>query len=440
MNREVKPISCSPERFRPFDYIKISVFGFALTAIWSSLHSIILPLRLLDFVDEAHKNTYLGLLTFAGLILAMAVQPIFGTISDCSTSRWGQRRPYVLLGAIMSILVLPGIALADSYALIFIAYCMLQLSTNIAQCSYQAFIPDMVPEKKRGLASGVKGLIEVLGGVALVRLVAYLMGRNAAGEGSIWLWLTFGGLVVVLLVATLITVLMVKEQPGTGYRLKLPSLSTILKSFKIDVKTNRDFTLFLVARGLMGMPGVILQVFALYYLRDVVGIDNPAASAANLLIAVGICLLLTVYPAGRLSDRVGRRTIIIFSGIIGALAIVLLFFSHSFVQILVAGGFLGIANGALISSSWALATDLSVKGEEAKTLGLTNLAMAGGSALARLIGPVIDGFNNVSSGLGYKVMLFVCCACFLAGVLVIAKIKKSHIPSTVGTSPSGNKQ
>ena len=75
------------------DYIKITIFGLAISALWGSLHSIILPLRLLDFVDESLKNTYLGLLTLTGLLLAMAYQPIAGAISDRSRFRWGRRRP-----------------------------------------------------------------------------------------------------------------------------------------------------------------------------------------------------------------------------------------------------------------------------------------------------------------------------------------------------------
>ncbi len=63
------------------------------------------------------------------------------------------------------------------------------------------------------------------------------------------------------------------------------------------------------------------------------------------------------------------------------------------------------------------------KGEEARYLALTNMAMAGGSALARLIGPAIDFFNEVSAGLGYKVMLLVCLTCFVVGALLIIKIK-----------------
>ena len=89
-----------PTGFGSVDYIKITIFGFALAALWGSLHTIVMPLRLLDFVAEPEKNTYLGLLTFTGLILAIIVQPIAGAISDRSSFQWGRRRPYILIGAL----------------------------------------------------------------------------------------------------------------------------------------------------------------------------------------------------------------------------------------------------------------------------------------------------------------------------------------------------
>jgi Na+/melibiose symporter-like transporter len=127
--------------FRRRDYVKITLFGFALTALWQSLHSIILPLRLLDFVAESQKNTYLGLLTLSGLFLAMFVQPLAGAVSDRSSFKWGRRRPYILIGGILALLFIPGIGIAGSYAAVFIVYCLLQIATNIAQGPYQAFIP-----------------------------------------------------------------------------------------------------------------------------------------------------------------------------------------------------------------------------------------------------------------------------------------------------------
>ncbi len=76
-----------------------------------------------------------------------------------------------------------------------------------------------------------------------------------------------------------------------------------------------------------------------------------------------------------------------------------------------------------MSTNWALATDLVAKGEEARYLGLANMATAGGAALARLIGPVIDFFNTQSAGLGYQVMLGASFVYFVAGALLLLRVK-----------------
>ncbi len=414
-------------RFGSADYIKITIFGFAITALWSSLHTIVIPLRLLDFVAESEKNTYLGLLTFAGLVVAMATQPIAGAISDRSGFGWGRRRPYILIGTMLAILFLPGIGFFGSYAAIFTIYCLLQLSSNVAQGPYQGFIPDLVPERKRGLASGVKSLLEILGGVALLYPIAFFMDHYSAGEGVSWLWLALGALAIVLLGVMIATVLTVKEQPGGGSQ--PPLLSALYKSFKIDIRANRDFVWFLTSRLLIIMAFTTLQTFALYFLRDVVGVANPAAATARFSIVAVAGMLAVVYPAGRLSDRIGRRPIIVSSGLLGALGIALIFFfQHSYTLIMFSGGLVGISFGAFMSANWALATDLVSKGEEARYLGLTNLATAGGAALARLIGPVIDFFNTYSPGLGYAVMLLASFIYFLLGSLLVMKIKGQGQP------------
>jgi len=410
------------ENFQRIDYIKITVFGFALTALWQSLHAIILPLRLLDFVAESQKNTYLGLLTFTGLLLAMAVQPIAGAISDRSKFSWGRRRPYILLGTIAALVFLPGIGFLGSYAAIFIIYCLLQVSTNAAQGPYQAFIPDLAPEGKRGLASGVKGLLEILGGVALVYLCAIFMGRYSFGEGSQWLWLVLGILAIVLLGAMVTTILTVKEPPsagGTG----TPLWATLCRTFKIDIRANRNFIWFLASRLLVYMAFATIQQFALYFLRDVIGVTNPAEATARFSVVAVVGMLVVVWPAGYLSDRMGRKPTNITAGLLGALGIAIIFLSQNYDTILWAAGVIGIAMGVFNSTNWALATDFVTKGEEARYLGIANVATAGGAALARLIGPVIDFFNSYTPGLGYQVMLGACFVYFMAGSALLIKIK-----------------
>ena len=408
--------------FRPSSYVKITLLGFAITALWSSLHSIILPLSLLDFVAESQKNTYLGLLTFAGLILAMAAQPIAGAISDRSGFRWGRRRPFILLGILAGVLFLAGMGLAGSFAILFITYCLLQISVNTAQGPYQAFIPEMVPDGKRGTASGVKSLLEILGGVALLYPIAIFMDNFAADEGRVWLWLSLTLLGILLLAFMAATVLLVKEPAArAGPRQSL--LATLVKPFKIDIKAHRDFIWFLASRLLIFMAFATIQQFALNFLKDVIGVANPAEATAQFSLVAVAGMLATVFAAGRLSDRIGRKPIALVSGLLAAAGVAIIFFFQSYAAVLIGAGVIGVALGAFTSTNWALATDLVAKGEEARYLGIANMATAGGAALARLIGPVIDYFNQVSMGMGYQVMLGATFAYFAIGALLVLKIK-----------------
>jgi len=441
MKRTVSNTGTGAKEFGRADYIKITIFGFALAALWGSLHTIIIQVRLLDFVAESQKNTYLGLLIGTGSILAMAVQPIAGAISDRSAFRWGRRRPYILLGTILALLFIPGIGFCGSFVALFIIYCLLQVSSNIAHGPYQAFIPDLVPEGKRGRASGVKTLLEFVGGFVMVQLIAYLMDRYFTEQGGPWLGYALAILGIVLLGTMLATILTVKERPGVGVP-RPPLLAAAYKNLKVSIKTHPnyiwlltsrlvlfikqhpDFVWFLVSRLLILMALSALQKFALYLLMDVAGIASPAATA-NLLIVVGACTLVAVYPAGRLSDKVGRKPILVSAGLFSALGILLLFFSQTYMHIMLSGALLGFSAGTFMSTNWALATDLVPKGEEARYLGLTNLATAGSSALVLFtIGPMIDFLNTYSPNLGYSAMLIACFIFLVAGSLLVLKIKR----------------
>jgi Na+/melibiose symporter-like transporter len=412
-----------PEKiFRPADYVKISIFAAALSVLWPSLHSLIIPLRILAFAPETQKNTYLGLLTFIGSLIAVFVQPLAGAVSDRFGSRWGRRRPFIFAGTILAILLLPSIGLASSFLFLLIGYCLLQIATNIAQGPFQAFIPDLVPRSHRGIASGVKSLAEIIGAVAFIRLVADFMDKYTSSSNNVWLWAALGFPAIMLLAAMISTMLTVKEEPSTSAR-EPSALEAMAGAFRIDVKGNPDFIWFLISRLFVLMGGIILQTFALYFIKDVIHPPNPAGVAADLLIAVGIFLVLSVYPAGQLSDRIGRKPVILFSGAVGIVGIVVLFATKSYAGTLVCGSLMGLSTGAFLSTNWALATDLVPAGEEARYLGLTNIATAGAGALARLMGPVIDFFNGREANLGYSIMLAMCIIYFTIGSAMVIPIK-----------------
>ena len=88
----------------------LNTYWIGLSFMWNALHPIILPAVLLNFVPDAQKNTYLGLLTFAGLIIAMIIQPLSGALSDGWVSRWGRRRPLIVLGTLFDLVFLAILA------------------------------------------------------------------------------------------------------------------------------------------------------------------------------------------------------------------------------------------------------------------------------------------------------------------------------------------
>jgi Na+/melibiose symporter-like transporter len=423
--------------FGTWDYFKITILIFATTALWQGMHGIILPLRVLDFVPETDKNTALGLLISTGLMLAMIAQPVIGAISDRSGFRWGRRRPFILVGALFLLLLLPGIGLAGSYTVLFAIYCLMQISSNTVQGPHQGFIPDMVPRGKRGLASGVKGFLEILGGVALLYPIAIFMDNYAIGHGSQWLWLSLALPGIVLLTLMVVTVLMVREQSYSG-GLKLPAINLnayimlrrCLMWLRISrlinfVKVHRNFCWFLVSRLFFFLAMAIIQRFALYYLREIIGVDDPAEAVFRFSILAVIGMLIVVYPAGRLSDKKGRKSIAFSSTILGTLGILVIIMYQSYTSIMIAAGILGVASGAFLSTNWALATDLVVKGKEARYLGLANMATAGAGVLAGLVGPLIDHYETVTIGLGYQIMLISCLIFFMLGGLLLLKVKPS---------------
>jgi MFS family permease len=414
--------SSEVREFRRRDYVKVNIFGFALNALWNPMSTTIMPLLVLDFVAESQKNTYLGIITFVGLVLAIIVQPVAGAISDQSNFTWGRRRPYILLGSILSILLLMSMGFANSLIAVLLIYCLLQISSNIAHGPWQGFIPDLVPDNKRGIASGVKGIVELLGAVAGIQVTGYFLSQRFAAEEDIKLFLALGMIAIIMAGAMLATVLTVKEKPGAGST-KFPIAQTLHNAFKIDVRANTSFIFFLVSRFLFLMPLIVVRTFGLYFLKDVVRILDPVAMTSDLMVVVGVSLLIVVYPAGYLADRIGRRPIVIASGLISAFGFVILLFFHAYFYIMLAGALLGIANGGFMSANWAMATDLVAKDEEARYLGLTNLATGGACAIAAFAGPIIDILNTYGTNLGYQVV-FVSCILFpIISSILVLKIK-----------------
>jgi len=402
-------------KLHAIDYFNINAYWFGLAFMWNSLHPIILPAILLNFVPEKLKNTYLGGLTFLGLILAMIVQPIAGAISDHSTFRWGRRRPYILIGTLLDFVFLLVLGLAGNYWVLFAGYILLQVSSNVAHGPAQAFIPDLVPENRRGIAAGVKNLADMGGLVAASLVAGRLMGRQDPA-------LAFVVIGLLLLVTMLITLFGVKEEPLVGRRTYAP---TVRDTLRVDVQRYPDYLWLIASRFLILLGLYAVQGFAQYFVHDVLKASNPAQVTGDLMFSIGLALMVLVFPAGYLSDRIGRKRLNVVAGLLAALGIFLLLFATDYARLMLFGTIIGTGTGIFVSVNWALATDLIPKREAGKYLGFSNLATAGAGATSRLGGPLIDFFNARQPGQGYSLLFVLACLCVLAGTALLAKVRET---------------
>jgi MFS-type transporter involved in bile tolerance (Atg22 family) len=199
------------------DYITINIFWFALTVRSQVLSPLVIPLLVQQFVGEASKGTYVGILRLWALMVAVLVQTSMGILSDRSTLPWGRRRPFIFIGAVSEVFVLALIGLTAGlegmtgvWALLAL-YILSMVASNTGHAATQGLIPDLVPEEIRGRFSGVKTLFDL---PLPVIFVSFVIGKLAA-SGNLWgaLFALIAVLIVCMLIAMLAPEVPQKQPP-----------------------------------------------------------------------------------------------------------------------------------------------------------------------------------------------------------------------------------
>ncbi len=308
---------------RWYHLLTINVFWFGVSFMWNALHPIVLPMLLLSFIGEKAKNTHYGLITFAGLVVALLVQPLSGAMSDFTRHRLGRRRPWIIAGSLLNIVWLIGLIVARNYWVIAGSYILLQFTSNLGHGPAQGIIPDIVPREQRGIAAGAKGLMEMMGTIAAAVLAGRIVGAAFAQPGGM-----IGIIIAVILVVLAITWRGVKETPlqddAAPTRFTMEWARAVLR---IDIRNNRAYARLLLVRFCVLLGTYSVQSFGFYYFSDVHQVESPARVVGNLMTAIAISILVAAYPAGVLSQRWGRKKLSIMALILVGTGMSLLAFT-----------------------------------------------------------------------------------------------------------------
>jgi MFS family permease len=160
------------------------------------------------------------------------------------------------------------------------------------------------------------------------------------------------------------------------------------------------------------------------------GINLGSPKNASLAAALAISLMgaLGALVASKLTDSLGRKKTIALSGWVMALPIIPFALVPRYEVMFLAAVVFGFAYGIYLSASFALASDVLPNPDDAaKDMGLWQASVATPQILNGLVGSLVDyGNRTLGNGMGYSMAFLLSSAAFLAGCLLVGKVKHTR--------------
>jgi MFS family permease len=323
----------------------------------------------------------------ASAITATLTTLVMGTLSDRTRSRWGRRRPYILLGYILwglSTILFPTVAYiqATSLAVLMVVAAdslMTFFGSTANDAAFNAWTADIAPSRQRGRVEGVLNLSVFL--AQIVALVA--AGILIDSLGYFTFFYALGGIV---LVVGLVAGSLLQDAPA-------PSSDAPRKSFwaefaeLFDVQTlRRNRTLFILLLFIM-ITSIGMQVsfpYLIVYLENYVGISKSEFSIIGGAVMLGSAIV--AIPFGLLADRWNKRIMMATALIVSSLGGILLSLVNT-LPLLALTGFLWQAFAVAVSvASVAWLKDLLPEESRGKFLGIRMIFWI---AIPMVVGPWI---------------------------------------------------
>jgi MFS family permease len=357
-------------------------------------------------VAPGSKEFVFGLVTGVGAAVSVVSNPLFGALSDRTTSRFGRRLPWVVAGGLTGALALLVLAAADSLLVMLLGWCLAQAGLNAMLAAITATIPDQVPVDQRGVVGGWVSVAQTLGVVGGVG-IATVTGGVAAGFAAT------AGAVVVLAVPF---VLRSGDVALRRDELAPFSLRRFVAGFWVDPRLHPDFAWAWFTRFLVNLGNALGTLYLFFYLQDAVGHEDPEAGVFVLTGIYAATLVATTVVGGLWSDRVGRRRVFVaVAGLVAATASIILGVTQTWPGALVAAVVLGAGYGVYTAVDFALITQvLPEAAARAKDLGVINIA----NALPQVFAPFLATMLVTLAGGYLSLYLFSAGVSLLGSVLV----------------------
>ena len=318
-----------------------------LTDISSEMIFTLVPLFLSNVLGAA--STVIG---FVGG-LSESTDAVFRIVSGWYSDKMGRRKPFALLGYGLSTLAKPFMYLAGSWGAVAAIRFSDRLGKGLRSSPRDALLADSTDATRRGRSFGLHRAMDTAGaaiGLTIAAIIIYnLQGGGMNLNLETYQWLVLVGTVPAVL-ALLVLFFFVREK-------RLVKTKDAGKASKVGIaQTGFDlrFKLFLAVMAVFTL-GNSSDFFVILRAQD---LQAPLVQVTLMLVLFNITYAGISWPAGRLSDKIGRRKVIVIGWAIYALVYLGFAVSGSLWQIWLLLAAYGIYYGIVEGVARAFVADL----------------------------------------------------------------------------------
>jgi MFS family permease len=279
--------------------------GFFSISLGWALYNGFVPFFLNDYLAS---TAIIGFLMTIDNYFALFLQPYIGNRSDRTTTRYGRRMPYLLIGIPIAALFFALIPFHNSLITLIIFMICMNLSMAIFRSPTIALMPDITPESNRTKANGVINFMGGCGAILALSAGSILF--------SIEVFLPFIAVSVLFLVSLWIIFKNIKENRDA---IPLANTSAPKISYKNELTSQTVLLLTAIFFWFIAIQGME-ALFTLYGVNE---LDLSKSSSAFSLAFFSLSFVLFAIPSGLLGAKYGKKNMIV-TGILGLVFIFLL--------------------------------------------------------------------------------------------------------------------
>lgn len=399
------------------------------------------------FLFLGAKEEILPILNIAGPITGLIVQPIIGAISDKTWSpRWGRRKPFFLIGALLGSLCLFAFPLSPALWFAVGLLWILDVGNNMAMEPYRAFVGDKLPESQFSIGYQMQSLF-VGAGILLANASIFLFqdwfggGKEIEGTVPKWLYYSFFIGSFLSIVTILWSVLKTPEIPPTDEELAeinkhkaLPFMERFKVPFVEIIHAVKEMPKFM-----WKLSGVYLfQWYALFVywqyitplFRVSLGYDTSeaAAQAAKMSTTYNIVTAVVALVLVPLTMRFGGKKIYALSLFGTAIALFSIPYIQDPVYVLFPMVLFGIGWAAMMGIPYSMVSKIVPQERRGVYMGILNMMIVIPMGIETLtFGPI---FKNLLGANSVNAMLFAAVFFVIAAVLAmrlnVSKAKEEY--------------